>query len=57
MNRDRLINVALFLAGVLLAIALFSAGAIWRSRSSHHVGAAPTKAEYLPAKLIPASCC
>jgi hypothetical protein len=36
MNRDRLINIALFIAGILLAIALFSAGAIWRSRSIHH---------------------
>lgn len=35
MNGDRLINIALFIAGLLLAVALFSAGAIWRSRSIH----------------------
>jgi hypothetical protein len=37
MNRDLVINILLILAGLVLAIALFGAGVLWKSR-------APTKA-------------
>jgi len=32
MNRDLIINVLLIIAGMVLALLLFGAGAIWRSR-------------------------
>jgi len=34
MKRDILINVLLIIAGIALAIALFGAGAFWRSRAA-----------------------
>lgn len=33
MNRDLVINVLLIIAGIVLAIALFGAGAMWRGRT------------------------
>ena len=36
MNRDLVINILLILAGIVLALALFGAGVLWKSR-------APTK--------------
>ena len=33
MNRDLVINILLFLAGIVLAIALFGAGVLWKSRA------------------------
>ena len=34
MNRDLVINVLLIIAGIVLAIALFSAGVLWKSRTA-----------------------
>lgn len=33
MNRDLVINILLVLAGIVLAIALFGAGVLWRGRN------------------------
>jgi hypothetical protein len=32
MKRDTLINILLIIAGILLALALFGAGAVWKGR-------------------------
>ena len=32
LNRDRLITILLILAGIVLALMLFTAGAVWRGR-------------------------
>ena len=34
MNRDLIINVLLIIAGIVLAIALFGAGVLWRSKTA-----------------------
>ena len=34
MKRDTVINVLLIIAGIVLAFALFSAGAFWKGKSS-----------------------
>ncbi len=34
MNRDLVINILLIIAGIVLAIVLFGAGAVWRGRTS-----------------------
>jgi hypothetical protein len=34
MKRDKVINLLLIIAGVMLALALFGAGAFWKGRSS-----------------------
>lgn len=34
MNRDLVINVLLIIAGIVLAIALFGAGVMWKSRTA-----------------------
>ena len=36
MNRDLIISVLLIIAGIVLAIALFAAGAVWKGRSNRH---------------------
>ena len=36
MNRDLIISVLLIIAGIVLAIALFGAGAVWKGRSNRH---------------------
>ena len=52
MERDTFINVLLIIAGILLAIALFGAGVLWRSGAaqdskshSHHSSFAPSSVE------------
>ena len=35
-NRDTLITILLILAGVLLAMTLFGAGAIWKGKGTRH---------------------
>lgn len=64
MSRDLMINVLLVIAGILLAIVLFAAGARWRSRiraqaprTSMHDVRVPTKTgsslSILPSGLPP----
>jgi heme/copper-type cytochrome/quinol oxidase subunit 2 len=36
MNRDLIMSVLLIIAGIVLAIALFAAGAVWKGRSNRH---------------------
>ena len=36
MNRDLIISVLLIIAGIVLAIALFGAGAVWKGRNNRH---------------------
>jgi hypothetical protein len=36
MNRDLIMSVLLIIAGIVLAIAMFAAGAVWKGRSNPH---------------------
>ena len=36
LNRDTLITILLILAGILLAVTLFGAGAFWKGKSNWH---------------------
>ena len=51
MTRKSLVTLVLILASVLLAVALFVAGAIWRGRVTYSGGAKAMST--LPASLLP----
>lgn len=46
-NRDTLVTILLILAGVLLAMTLFGAGAFWQGKGNrHHSGLFPQRTAY-----------
>ena len=52
MNRQKLVYALMIIAGIVLALALFAAGALWRSRAGSRRGPLLKNAEGVAIGLI-----